>query len=609
MKSRTVSTHGPGPSESRSTTTNGGLQILNPSKDASAFTQSYELKRETKSSGEGASADDVIYGILPTTKVEIVPSDSTLNPKHVYVNISAQNVNSTVGIPAQYQIDFDQPFLKNSEKYYLTIAKASFPTTSIPLFNFYYSQEPTTTVPSFNVPVIEDYAIQMTSPASLFGYLTYIRPVNTVMALDGNYYVYYYQQMLDSVNLALMQTFNQLCVDDSKFTGTVAPFIVLDGTSNRFKFVAQQNVWTPEKTTSERGATLSLNYRLFRLFNSFPSTTVTVGNSAFNQILIEDQSGGNQTSGSQAVNPILVGNMTKLIGGLNSDWQPNFMYCAGAVVIGSDLNYYGSRQSNNYFQDPTTSPTYWQLICNTGLNSGTGATIYDPTASYVKYQLVYYPTANSVPYLSLVNTNLANTPSSSPTFWKPLIGGGNPTIWAAANTYVTGQNVYYPSVSGSIYTNLTGIAGTAGPSSDTTNWTPNSVFNSNVIIGTYSTLSQWTDIESIVIQTGSLPIRYEIFTPPQTEGAATSSSQVPRPVLTDLDLFKTADGFDRTPVQYVPPGPYRMIDMFARDELKRIDSYIQYKHKDLSFTDLIMLPGDYFFIKYLFIRNDALTVT
>jgi hypothetical protein len=177
--------------------------------------------------------------------------------------------------------------------------------------------------------------------------------------------------------------------------------------------------------------------------------------------------------------------------------------------------------------------------------------------------------------------------------------------------------VYYPNISsGIIYTNITGTnLATASPATDFVNWKSSTAFNSYNIIGEYSSLSQWQDIESIVIQTGTLPIRFEIFSPPQgangevVSTSSESASQVPRPVLTDIDLIKTEFGFDRSPVQYFPSGPYRMIDLLSKPELKRIDAYIQYKHKDLSFSDLIMLPGDYFSIKYLFIRNDAVALT
>lgn len=594
----TYSTYGPGPSESRSfgpSITNNGksdLKTLNPSKDASAFTQSYSIERETKSSGVSgtSSEDEAKYNVVPITKVEVVPSDSSSNPKHVYVNISAQNVLTSTGIPAQFQIDFDQPFLKNSEKYYLTIAKAQFPTISIPLFTFNLN--------SYRVTIAYNNNF----------YSSFLRPAN-IIPLGSNYYVNYYQQFLDSFNTAVLQTFNQIIATDSTFTGTIPPYIVYDKPSNRFSIIAQQNVWYSDirSTGGQTGAVLYVDYQTYRLFNSLPAInepSVAGGSTAF---LLENCGGRGTSYIPDGINPLFSEDMNQIVDGR---FDPLISYQRGTVTEYLGNNYGAIIPSLGAV--PATSPLSWQLQGASTNNPG----IWSAGITYVISQIVYYPTINSVPFVSLAYPNLANTPVPGTTtaFWKPL-NCGLPTTWLFTSTYEIGQNVYYPQVgpSGVIYTSRT--AGNTGhnPSTDTTNWIPATQFNSYDIIGEYSSLSAWSDIESIVIQTGTLPIRYEIFAPPQSDipsiASSTSGSQVPRPVLTDLDLIKSENGFDRSPVQYIPNGPYRMIDMFARDELKRIDSFIQYKHKDLTFTDLILLPGDYFAIKYLFIRNDALTVT
>jgi hypothetical protein len=584
---------------------------LNPSTEASSFTRSYEVKRDTLSTKESDTNRDII----PLTKVEIVPSDGTAYPKHVYVNISTQNTNTDLGIPANFQLDFDQPFLKNTEKYYLTIAKATFPTSSIPLFKLHTITDSTTG----NNGLLE-YSVQMTRSDSKFGYIVNTRPVNTPIS-NGQYFIYYYQQFLDSINLAYMELFKQLFVDSSTFQGTSAPFLTYDGSSNRFKLITQQGVWAPELLPNEGGATMSMNFKTYSLFNSFPVTqVVNSSGQVFLQQTVESQSGVNQIDGSEAVNPIMVGNMTKLTGGLNNLWVNNVNYAQASIVTYTPPagvpTFYGSLSAANFNQVPTTI-LYWQPICPVSLANGTGATIYNAAATYVKYQMVYYPTANSVPFVSLVSGNIANTPTpgAATLFWKPL-PTGNPTIWSISATYVTGQNVYRNGPmggSGTIYTSLANANIGHDPLTDTGNWAVSSAFNSNVRVGEYSTLPNWSDVQSIVIQSGSLPIRYEIFAPPQTDdsalGSSGSGSQVPRPVLTDIDFVETDYGFDRTPVQYIPSGQYRMIDMFSREELKRIDAFLQFKNKDLTFDDLILLPGDYFAIKFLFVRNDAVSLT
>lgn len=554
---------------------------LDPSKDPTAFTQSYTIKRETKS----ASKDSEEVDVIPLTKVEIVPSDTTANPKHIYINISAQNTLTGVGIPAQFQIDFDQPFLRNAEKYYLTIAKATFPTTSIPLLTFK-----------------EDTYIVSIDYKGVF-YNANLVPINIVSSA-GVYYVSYYQQFIDSLNNALLSAFTNLIATDATFGGTLPPYFTYDKPTNRFSIIVEDGYWYSGPGAT--GASLALDYNTYRLFNSIPSipyVSASIGNSV--SLLIENSGlPGSNSKISNAVNYILGSKLTNTI----SDFSLFSRYNRGMTVTYNGFTY--SAIQSSLGQIPSISPLIWQVQLASASFDG----IWSAAVTYTIGQVVYYPTQNSVPVVSIQYPNLNNipNPAAATAFWRPL-KSGVPTTWRSTGTYVVNQNVWYPNIgSGNIYIALTGTAGT-NPSTDVTNWASSMTFNADNIIGEYSTLSQWSDIEAIVIQTGTLPIRYEIYTPPQTDvtsnTSSTSGSQVPRPVLTDLDLFKNADGFDRTPVQYVPNGPYRMIDMLAREELKRIDSFIQYKHKDLSFTDLIMLPGDYFAIKYLFIRNDALCVT
>ncbi len=640
---RTFSTQGPGPGESRSTSANGGLQILNPSKEASAFTQSYEVKRETKSSGPSigdASRDRKEYDVLPITKVEVVPSDTTTNPKHIYINISAQNNLTGVGIPAQFQIDFDQPYLKNSEKYYLTIAKATFPTSSIPLFTFRY----------------DTYGVTLQFNGAIYN--TKLRPVSVIAQTDGNYYIYYYQQFIDAVNVALMSSFNNLVAADSTFTGTVPPYFVYNKPTNRFSLITQEGIWYSDLYTPNSGS-IFVDYQTYRLFNGIPGLSQVVpGSTESTVVFITENTGGPDAVISNGVNPLFAGGLSIFSGDVydaRSEYQRGVVTEYKSILYASITN----TPTKNINKQPDISPLFWEP-------QGTlDPAIWRVGTTYVIGQIVYYPTLNSVPFISLVypnlanvpdpaisiafstgfniagqtysslvsysinqlayysgtlyaslqNANLNNQPDISPAFWVPVywkpLNSGNPTTWLPTATYEINQNVYYPNISsGIIYTSRTNANTGNNPVSSPTNWMAATAFNANNLIGEYSTLSNWSDIESIVIQTGTLPIRYEIYAPPQTDlPSASSASQVPRPVLTDLDLIKTADGFDRSPVQYVPNGPYRMIDLFARDELKRIDAFIQYKHKDLSFTDLIMLPGDYFAIKFLLIRNDALTVT
>jgi hypothetical protein len=593
LQRRTISSTGSSLHESRNMVMPGyggemnSQRELNPSKDATAFTRSYDVKRETVSGNtEGrtdTARDSSGREIIGTTKVEIVQSDSTTNPKHVYVNISTKNNNTDVGIPAYFQIDFDQPYLHDAEKYYLTIAKATFPVTTIPLFEF----------------VLNNYYIVLSCAGT--SVQVFLKPLNINIFPDGKYYVFYYQEFIDSLNTAFLEAFNELKTTQPAFTGTNPPYVVFNKPTNRFSLIAENDVYSPDWGSSNN-TIINLDYSTLRLFNSFPGIP-NIQVTGYSVVTLNMENCGVLIP--NGVNPLLTNNISNIY----SNYDIRITYKRGSIVIYNNLIYAAIVDTTGVL--PGSSPSTWQAQTATLANSS----IYQAGVTYVQSQIVYYPTQNSVPFISLQYPNIGHTPTpgTATAFWAPL-PCGYPTTWSPLSTYEIGQNVYYPNIGGTIYTSTTNGNIAHSPSTDVTgaNWIVNTSFNSINMIGEYSTLSQWQDIESIVIETGTLPIRYEIFAPPQgdiTTNTTTSGSQVPRPVLTDLDLIKTESGFDRSPVQYVPNGPYRMIDLLSKPILSRIDAYIQYKHKDLSFSDLIMLPGDYFSIKFLFIRNDALSLT
>lgn len=559
----------------------GYQKVLNPSKEASAFTQSYNVVRETKSFGQhsdGSSSREVV----PLTKVQIVPSDTTENPKHIYVNVSMQNNNSQVGIPAILQFDFDQPFLKNTEKYFLTIAKAVFPTTSIPLFEFELNK----------YWVYIEYP-----PASYIGSRVYLKPNSIERQSNGKYYVYHYQRFIDSFNAALMESFYQMLIAVPGYTGTIPPYIVYDTPTNRFSIVAQQDLWYSSAWTLT-SSLLYTDYYTYRLFNSLPGSTI-IGKPGGEVALSLQNGGSNNSYIYNGINPLMTTTMTNYING--GVWDERILYVRGSVVTYLGSCYAAIQGSVN--QNPT-NPTYWQVQGASTSDPG----IYASSTTYVISQVIYYPTANSVPFISLQYPNLNHTPdpTAATAYWRPLTSGF-PMVWSPGTSYVANMNVYYPTIGGQLYRCILAVSGTTAPPSDVTHWLPANQFVSTKTIGEYSTLSQWSDVESIVIASGSLPIRYEIYTPPVSDSAV-SGTQVPKPILTDLDPYISTDGFDRSQIQYVPSGPYRLIDLLAKEELRRIDLFLQYKHNDLSFSDLILLPGDYFSAKLLFIRADTLQV-
>lgn len=90
-------------------------------------------------------------------------------------------------------------------------------------------------------------------------------------------------------------------------------------------------------------------------------------------------------------------------------WDTDEIYEDGAIVIGSDSNYYRSIGGSNEGNDPISTPSKWERIdwveyYNAGISYSIGNVVIDPATGYR--------------YISRVNSNLANTPSSSPTEWQ-----------------------------------------------------------------------------------------------------------------------------------------------------------------------------------------------
>lgn len=88
-------------------------------------------------------------------------------------------------------------------------------------------------------------------------------------------------------------------------------------------------------------------------------------------------------------------------------WNPITEYQLDALVQGSDREYYRSLQNNNSANDPTSSPTFWELIeflrtWNANVTYGANATAKG---------------SDGLIYRSLAGTNLNNDPTSTTGFW------------------------------------------------------------------------------------------------------------------------------------------------------------------------------------------------
>jgi hypothetical protein len=155
-------------------------------------------------------------------------------------------------------------------------------------------------------------------------------------------------------------------------------------------------------------------------------------------------------------------------------WAPGVTYFVGSVVADQSGNLWISRIPNNIANDPLLT-TYWEPyfgplavplhvastvyypgeLVYTAPGNGTyrvymslqdsnsdvpgTATAYSATAVYFKNQVVTYL---SVAYMSLIDLNTGNTPSSAPALWNAA------TTYGAAATATGSDGIIYTSIAG-----------------------------------------------------------------------------------------------------------------------------------------------------------------
>jgi hypothetical protein len=130
----------------------------------------------------------------------------------------------------------------------------------------------------------------------------------------------------------------------------------------------------------------------------------------------------------------------------------------------------------------------------------------------------------------------------------------------------------------------------------------------------YSSLFIWNQFNKIIIKSGTLPIEYE-YQPatasnPTNTGFGTqsgffaSSSASFSPTITDFDVPKTPQGFDRTPMQFVAQI-YRYADMKGTTPMNRVDVQMYWQDKNLVERVINLNPGDSASLKLLFRRKST----
>lgn len=121
-------------------------------------------------------------------------------------------------------------------------------------------------------------------------------------------------------------------------------------------------------------------------------------------------------------------------------------------------------------------------------------------------------------------------------------------------------------------------------------------------------LSLWNDVTAVVFTTSRIPINQEsvpVVSNPQ-DFMVQSQQGVPnsRPVLTDFEILTQDDANLRTTLQYVPTGPYRLVDLQSDTPLRGIDMQVWWQDRSNQLHKITIGAGQHLTMKLLFVKKE-----
>jgi hypothetical protein len=169
---------------------------------------------------------------------------------NIYYNIEINNVLRTGTennqIPAQYFENTSQAILSDPSQYYLTIARFSVPGSAIPIFimDIVNNQSNPNLTPfivclSYNG---NDYPVNLI----YFALNNFQAPTTAIpeqQINNGYYYVYSYDHMVQMINIAFADSFNQLKTANPGAPPTQPPFVIYDANEQLLSLVVQKEYY------------------------------------------------------------------------------------------------------------------------------------------------------------------------------------------------------------------------------------------------------------------------------------------------------------------------------------------------------------------------------
>jgi len=121
----------------------------------------------------------------------------------------------------------------------------------------------------------------------------------------------------------------------------------------------------------------------------------------------------------------------------------------------------------------------------------------------------------------------------------------------------------------------------------------------------YVSISNWLDLQGIIITTSQIPIKAE-FTPSPADNNANKGNMNSRRIITDFQPSFSSLVDARSIMQFAQTGPYRLIEMTSDTELANFDFQVYWIDRYLSYYPLTIPPGYSASFKFMFVRKDTI---
>ena len=541
------------------------------------------------------------------------------------INFQATPYNGTNDLQqATFTENRSDNIINNAGNYYLSIIRFSVPTSNIPLFS--WPQIGTGT----GIPDNTQFSVTLSYNGNDYQQFVKYQPLftsNYRPGLSPFLPVYYYQHMVDMINLAFQGAYAQLIAANSGVARS-SPFLSYRNTDGIFSLY-----YDPFYISNNVGIYMN---SLFDSFGSFQS--IFNGYSAPNGKIYQFILNNNSNDYKTFVNPTILtptplsapdGTWSNIVtyskgaiinrsgaqfvsainGNLNKDpsqaqWDYTVTYAIG-ILIQFDGSTYVSLQNANTNNQPGNSPTWWSVVwggITKGIvpiwNIGEVYKIGDISSDVLGYV-----------YISIQNANVGNAPSTSPTFWSKLWDNlASPIIlparldWQYLTIYQSKDIVYYQ---GYYYISRLNANVSKIPGVDTGGyWDVYSGFDYYVREQEYPSLFLMTDIRKVVFTSSLIPVTQEYLAPPQVANVNNSpiTQNTSRPILTDFEIVNEISvnnpvmGY----ISYVPSGEYKLVNLTSDSNLRSFDVQVSYQDTEGNLYPIFIQPGDLLSVKFMF---------